>query len=160
MPVPTRCFRVRLATEDDSDTIRRIAELDSSRPIEGPALIGDLGRAPVAVLSLADGRVTADPFRPTAALIAHMRAEAARTRAVRRRSPADRIRALLRRHTPARRTASTHTSSERAAGSVSSAASAPGSAAASRSRATPAAAASSSIPRSSGRSLRSTSPSV
>ena len=64
--------RTRLATDHDHDVIERIAALDSSTPIEGAALIGEIDGIPVAVLSLTDGRVVADPFRRTADLVAVM----------------------------------------------------------------------------------------
>ena len=61
-------YVIRKATEDDRDMLRRIAELDSQRPLSGPALIGEIGGAPAAAVSLADGRMIADPFQPTAHL--------------------------------------------------------------------------------------------
>jgi hypothetical protein len=69
---------IRPATDDDRGAIERIAALDSGTPIEGPALVGELDRVPVAVLSLADGRVVANPFRHTAALVEAMHARARR----------------------------------------------------------------------------------
>jgi hypothetical protein len=67
---------IRPATDDDRGRIGRIAELDSSLPIDGPALIGEIDGIAVAVLSLEDGRVVADPFRRTADLVALMHARA------------------------------------------------------------------------------------
>jgi hypothetical protein len=37
------------------------------------ALIGDVDGVPAAAISLADGRVVADPFRPATGLTAHLR---------------------------------------------------------------------------------------
>ena len=67
---------IRPATDDDRARIGRIASLDSSPPIDGPALIGEIDGIAVAVLSLDDGRVVADPFRRTADLIDLMRVQA------------------------------------------------------------------------------------
>ena len=67
---------IRRATDDDRALIGRIASLDSSHPIDGPALVGEVDGVAVAVLSLDDGRVVADPFRRTADLVALMRVRA------------------------------------------------------------------------------------
>jgi hypothetical protein len=54
----------------------RLAELDSQRPLTGPALVGEIDGRPAAAISLTDGRVVADPFQQTAALVAHLRLRA------------------------------------------------------------------------------------
>jgi hypothetical protein len=59
----------RATTGDDSEALRRLAQLDSSTPIAGEALIGAMHGKPAAAISLRDGRVTADPFQPTAQLV-------------------------------------------------------------------------------------------
>ena len=84
---------IRAATLDDAALLRRLAELDSGRPIEGPALIGQLRDRPAAAISLADGRVVADPFLPTAGLVAHLRL---RARALRAAEATPSLRARLR----------------------------------------------------------------
>lgn len=90
--------RIRTATEDDRELLGRIASLDSSAPIDGPALIGEIDGIAVAVLSLSDGRVVADPFRRTADLVALMRVQARSTGVADRRAwPASGLRAALRR---------------------------------------------------------------
>ena len=76
MPVISHHHRVRTATDQDREVIGRIASLDSSTPIEGHALIGEIDGIPVAVLSLGDGRVVANPFRRTAELVSIMRLQA------------------------------------------------------------------------------------
>jgi hypothetical protein len=76
MLVSSHRHRIRLASDGDRERIARIASLDSSTPIDGPALIGEIDGIAVAVLSLDDGRVVADPFRRTAELVAGMRAQA------------------------------------------------------------------------------------
>jgi hypothetical protein len=75
-------YVLRIATDADADAVRRLAELDSKAPLEGSILIGELHGEPVAALSLADDRVVADPFRPTAHLLATMRVRARGLKAV------------------------------------------------------------------------------
>jgi hypothetical protein len=69
-------YVLRLATEADHDTLVRLAELDSKAPLQGSILIGELHGEPVAAISLTDDRSVADPFRPTAHLLASMRVRA------------------------------------------------------------------------------------
>jgi hypothetical protein len=76
VPLSRQPHHIRIATDEDREVIGRIAALDSSRAIEGPALIGEIDGVPVAVLSLSDGRVVANPFRLTAELVSLMRAQA------------------------------------------------------------------------------------
>jgi hypothetical protein len=57
---------IRQATETDEAALQRLAELDSQRPLTGPALIAEIGGQPAAAISLADGRTIADPFQRTA----------------------------------------------------------------------------------------------
>ena len=75
-------YVMRLATDADAETLRRLADLDSQNPLEGQILIGELHGEPVAALSLADDRAIADPFRPTAPLVATMRVRARGLKAV------------------------------------------------------------------------------
>jgi hypothetical protein len=75
-------YVMRLATDADAETLRRLADLDSQTPLEGRILIGELHGEPVAALSLADDRAIADPFRPTAHLVATMRVRARGLKAV------------------------------------------------------------------------------
>jgi hypothetical protein len=58
-------YNIRKATETDGPDLRRLAELDSQRPLSGPALVAEIGGEPAAAISLADGRVIADPFQLT-----------------------------------------------------------------------------------------------
>ena len=74
-------YVLRLATAADADTLRRLADLDSQRPLEGDILIGELHGDPVAALSLTDDRAIADPFRPSAHVLATMRVRAKALRA-------------------------------------------------------------------------------
>jgi hypothetical protein len=56
---------IRSATPRDAGTVRRLAELDSAPALEGTVLLAELNGMPVAAVSLKNGAVTADPFRPT-----------------------------------------------------------------------------------------------
>src|SRR3954447_4456636 len=88
---------IRPATADDDSALERLAALDSQRPIASPALIGERDGRVVAAISLADGRVVADPFVPTAQLVAVMRMRAGALRAhAEQPSLRERIRAGLR----------------------------------------------------------------
>jgi hypothetical protein len=51
---------IRQSTNSDSPELRRLAELDSARPLPGPA---------VAAVSLDGRRSIADPFLPTADVV-------------------------------------------------------------------------------------------
>jgi hypothetical protein len=64
---------IRLATEEDAVGLRRLAELDSQRPLAGRVLIGEIDGTPAAAVSLGDGRVIADPFRNTVPLVSYLR---------------------------------------------------------------------------------------
>jgi hypothetical protein len=66
-------FTVRTAVEADEPTLAWLAALASQPPVRRPALIGDVDGVPAAAISLADGRVVADPFRPATGLVAHLR---------------------------------------------------------------------------------------
>jgi hypothetical protein len=59
-------YSIRPATAADAYVLRKLAELDSQSPVSRPALIGEIDGRPAAALSLADGRVVADPFQHTA----------------------------------------------------------------------------------------------
>jgi hypothetical protein len=56
---------IRLAEQRDEDTLRRLAGLDSARPLIGRVLLAESGDRPLAAVSLETGAVTADPFQYT-----------------------------------------------------------------------------------------------
>lgn len=66
---PANAYLIRHATTDDQSALERLAGLDSQRPFSGPSLIGEIDGVPAAAISLADGRVVADPFKLTAHLV-------------------------------------------------------------------------------------------
>ena len=75
-------YTIRLATEADDAALMRLAELDSKTPLEGTILVGELHGEPVVALSIDDDRAIADPFRPTAHLLATMRVRARGLKAI------------------------------------------------------------------------------
>ena len=60
---------IRPARTDDAFAVRRLAYLDSQRPLRGDVLVALADDVPVAAVSLTDGRIVADPFRPTADVV-------------------------------------------------------------------------------------------
>jgi hypothetical protein len=94
-------YVIRLAGDYDDDELARLAEVDSAEPIEHPILIGEIDGRPAAALDLDSGRVIADPFVPTAALLVHLRMRAAAYEAYAiEPSVANRLRAALARARP------------------------------------------------------------
>ena len=68
---------LRVALPDDAPAVRRLAQLDSSRPPSGRVLLAVVGSEPVAAIGVESGTVVADPFRPTADVVAVLRQAAA-----------------------------------------------------------------------------------
>jgi hypothetical protein len=68
---------IRPAYPDDATVLERLAALDSRRALRGPVLLAERDGRPVAALALDDGRIAADPFAPTADLVALLRVHAA-----------------------------------------------------------------------------------
>jgi hypothetical protein len=92
---------IRPATDQDDITLQSLAVLDSRRPLSGPVLIGEADGRAVAAISLADGRVVADPFVHTAHLAALLRMRASALIAYERQpSLRERIRAAMARWRP------------------------------------------------------------
>ena len=65
---PANAYVIRRATEDDEVELRRLAELDSQRPLIGPALVGEIDGKVAAAVSAIDGRVISDPFQEAGVL--------------------------------------------------------------------------------------------
>src|SRR4051794_30427964 len=61
---------VRRSVSGDESALARLAALDSARPPTGPALIAEADSRMLAGLPLGSGRPIADPFEPTAELVA------------------------------------------------------------------------------------------
>ena len=77
---------LRSATSHDSAALRRLAALDSARPLTGEVMLAYAGGDVRAALSLETGRTVSDPFYPSAELVELLRA-AAGTRRSRRSRP-------------------------------------------------------------------------
>jgi hypothetical protein len=67
---------LRPATSADTTELERLAALDSARPLEGDVMLAYAGGEVRAALSLDSGRAVADPFWPSADLVALLRAAA------------------------------------------------------------------------------------
>ena len=78
-------LKLREATADDDAQLFHLARLDSrGRPPAGRLIVAEDDGELVAALSLDDGDAIADPFRPTAAVVALMRLRANQVRRPRR----------------------------------------------------------------------------
>jgi hypothetical protein len=60
---------IRIADDSDAPVLRRLAQLETARPLQGTVLMAIVDGRPVAAIALADGRVVADPFIRTAAVV-------------------------------------------------------------------------------------------
>src|SRR5262245_12039809 len=63
--IPSAPATIRAAVPDDAEALRRLAELDSARPLTDRVLVAERDGEPVAAISLGAGSVVADPFRRT-----------------------------------------------------------------------------------------------
>lgn len=102
---PSETLTIRLAVSDDAEALRRLAQLDSAptpAPGPGPApmLIAEVAGELRAAVPLYGGREIADPFHPTAELVALL-TERTRQIAPPRRRPARRLRRPARVRRPA-----------------------------------------------------------
>src|ERR671927_1062914 len=77
---------VRYAGASDSAELADLAALDSTPAPEGPVLVAETDARIVAALPLGSGRPIADPFRPTAELVALLELRAKQLREDRPRS--------------------------------------------------------------------------
>jgi hypothetical protein len=89
---------VRLATPSDRIELERLAATDSATPPRGAALVALAGARFVAAVPLGSGRPIADPFAPTAEIVAllELRAEQLRGDRRERSGLGGRLRSLLR----------------------------------------------------------------
>ena len=62
----------------DESTLRRLAALDSKRPLRNRALIAEVDGRAVAAIDVRDGRVVADPFVPTSEVVELLKVRADR----------------------------------------------------------------------------------
>lgn len=82
---------LRTARGDDAADLIRLAELDSARPLAGPALVAQENGVIVAALCLSTGRAIADPFVPSLHLVELLRRHAVRGHAPVPTPPARRL---------------------------------------------------------------------
>jgi hypothetical protein len=89
---------VRHAVASDLSELARLAALDSATPPRGPALVAEADSRMLAALPLGSGRPIADPFEPTAEIVAllELRAEQLSKADNRPRGLGERLRSLLR----------------------------------------------------------------
>jgi hypothetical protein len=85
---------IRLSTGDDRAAIHKLAALDSGPIPSGEALLAFAGTELRAALPLDDGVPLADPFHPTAEVVALLRLRANQMKSRRRDRLAPRRRAL------------------------------------------------------------------
>jgi hypothetical protein len=76
MSKTTDTVTIRRAGSEDGVALKLLAMLDSAAPLSGPVLVAESAGLVLAAISLADGRSVADPFFPTADLVALLRARA------------------------------------------------------------------------------------
>jgi hypothetical protein len=76
----TRSVAIRLAKPSDAIAVARLAALDSSRSPRGTVLLAEVDGELWAALGLDDGHAIADPFRPSRAAVALLRARAEHVR--------------------------------------------------------------------------------
>jgi hypothetical protein len=90
-------FSVRRSHSGDQVALERLAALDSASPPRGPALIAEADSRILAALPLGSGRPIADPFEPTAELVALLELRRAQIDGAETHSPRrGRLRSLLR----------------------------------------------------------------
>jgi hypothetical protein len=89
---------VRRAVPGDRSELERLAALDSGIPPRGPALVAEADSRMLAALPIGSGRPIADPFEPTAQVVALLQLRAAQLGRFEpdSRGWAERIRSLFR----------------------------------------------------------------
>src|SRR3954447_25922157 len=87
---------VRRAVSADRSELARLAALDSATPPRGPTLVAEADSRMLAALPLGSGRPIADPFEPTAEIVALLQLRAEQLKESEPRRLRDRVRSLLR----------------------------------------------------------------
>jgi hypothetical protein len=96
-PLTAPAITIRPAYADDAVALARLAVLDSAEVPAGPLLLVEADGELRAALSLSDGSAIADPFAPTAQLLALLRQHAARVEpGLGRRGPRQQLAAAVR----------------------------------------------------------------
>ena len=81
MMLSSNAFVIRLASDADELTLRRLAMKSRQAPLTGMILVGEIKGEIAAAISLADNRRIADPMLSTDRLLIHLHARAAGERA-------------------------------------------------------------------------------
>ncbi|HVF79392.1 MAG TPA: hypothetical protein VNA28_13935 [Solirubrobacteraceae bacterium] len=89
---------IRRANDSDAPLLHDLAALDSARPLQGPVLVALVEGHVWAAAAIADARVIADPFLPTAPAVELLRLRVRQLRAADGRP----VRRLLPRRAPGR----------------------------------------------------------
>ena len=76
----TDTLTIRRASADDTFALKRLAAVDSAAPPTGEVLLAEMGDELWAAVSVETGAAIADPFRPSADLVALLRFRARRVR--------------------------------------------------------------------------------
>jgi len=82
---PANSVTIRLARTDEATALAHLAELDSALKLLAPALVAEVAGELLAAISLADGKLVANPLRRTADVVELLRARERQLRNVGRR---------------------------------------------------------------------------
>jgi len=74
---------IRRAFPDDAQALQRLAALDGAKPPQTEVLVAEVAGELWAAVAVPDGRAVADPFRPTAELVALLHERARQMRSAR-----------------------------------------------------------------------------
>jgi hypothetical protein len=69
---------LRAERPNDEQVLRRLAALDSARPLKGRALVAEVDGRAIAAIDVADGRIVADPFVRTTEAVELLKVRAER----------------------------------------------------------------------------------
>lgn len=97
MLTPSQILAIRVATDADAVDLHRLASLEQRRAPQGAVLLGVVDGETRAAIGVDDGRIIADPFHPTADVVAllRLRAERLQRTPTRAAAHAERVRSLL-----------------------------------------------------------------
>ena len=96
-----RNVTIRLGAPRDDHRLAQLAELDSSGPPAQPVLLAQVDGQLTGAISLSDGTVVADPFRPTADVVDLLRVRAAQLVRISPITRSGSLRSWVRRAAPA-----------------------------------------------------------
>jgi hypothetical protein len=77
----TNTYDIHIATDEDTERLRHLAERSAQRPLTGRILVAQRDGSAIAALSLEDGRAVADPSRLSGHVVANLRMRADALRA-------------------------------------------------------------------------------